>query len=139
MTAETLLEAIATQRERHEAEWLAAGRLGRRFLILAALARADDEPNRHGVIRWGSYLLAQDVARLLSLTGTRRHGRGAVAGSYSGYRAAALRVVPGLRALESDGFVYGRYQDGVRLRRMYRISVAGRRYLEAHQEATRES
>lgn len=54
----------------------------------------------------GSYyrgVSASKVAWWLSLEGARRHGNGAVKGSWSGHMSEALRVAPILRSLAANG------------------------------------
>lgn len=135
--SDTLLEALAAQREQREASWAALHRDARRALILSVLAEqdrraqssADENPNpRKPYV--SPDLLASEVAHACGLDSTARHGRGAVAGSWSGRRAAALRVVPALRSLVAEGLADSHWQPGVRSRSLYRISAAGRRYLQ---------
>lgn len=130
---DTFLEAMRHQQEDVEAAWRAAGVTGRRAAVLAVLDDSQRSERHHD--RFNGELLAADVARRLRLDGARRHGRGAVAGSWSGYMSSALRVVPILRALEAEHLVHGRYEPDVRTRSLYRITTSGIAWLAAHREA----
>lgn len=133
MSADTFLEAIRQQQDDVEAAWRAAGVIGRRAAVLTILS--ESQRTERIPERFNGELLAQDVARRLRLDGARRAGRGAVAGSWSGYMSPALRVVPILRALEHDGLVQHRYEPDERTRSLYRITTSGIAWLAAKQEA----
>lgn len=135
MSGGTFLESIAAQREATEraAEqaWQALDRTARRAEILDVLSRAEPESARRaGDSGW---LLAADVAAAIGVPDTPRRGRGAVAGSWSGYRSAALRVVPMLRSLVQDGLVVMRYRPTGRTVTIYAITVAGTAWLKERQ------
>lgn len=119
----TFLEALAAERERQselaERAWQDCTSDARRYEILDVLHRSQRP------------LLAADVAAALGVPDTHRIGSGAVAGSWSGCRSAALRVVPMLRSLVADGLASSRYQHGVRTRSIYAITGAGAAWLEA--------
>jgi hypothetical protein len=52
---------------------------------------------------------AQVIAHRLGVRPARRSGRGAVAGSWSGYMAPALRIAPRLRSLARAGRITSMY------------------------------
>lgn len=138
----TWLETLASEREHLEADWDALKPSERRLVVLRVLADqacraqssedSDLNPRKAYV---ADELLAADVARRIGIPDTRRNGSGAVAGSWSGYRSAALRVVPTLRSLIAAGLAYERPQPGVRTRQLYRASSAGRDHLRGEADA----
>lgn len=68
---------------------------------------------------------AQTIAWRLGVAGARRLGRGAVAHSWTGYMAPALRVAPRLRSLSKRGLLWEVY-DRNKHRRYYGLTDAGR-------------
>lgn len=76
--------------------------------IVAAVAAVCESERKRGTVAVSAS--ASQVAWQLGIRhsdGARRHGNGAVKGSYSGHMSASLRVAPSLRRLERQGRLEG--------------------------------
>lgn len=86
--------------------------------VLAAIAELEDE-SRRGSDVYG--FTAQHIAGKLGIQSARRGGRGAVAGSWSGYMAPALRIAPRLRSLARRGLLVQSFDPSERHRWRYSL------------------
>lgn len=123
--SETLLEALAYERDRRAAQWENHNAEQRRWLILRVLADQAREPLS------SDWLLAAEIAARLGIPGSRRLGRGAVAGSWTGYMSPALRITTSLRHSAKQGLVRMGVQPDQRLRYLYSLSPDGLAWLDA--------
>lgn len=91
--------------------------------ILTALDELQEErPYRYGAT-------AQAIAGKLGVQGSRRLGRGAVKGSWTGNMAPALRISPRLRYLRKRGLIRSWY-DTDNYRHTYVLSAWGNEVLK---------
>lgn len=97
--------------------------------LRAAVALEDSGETRY---RYG--LSALDIAVKAGIDGTRRHGNGAVKGSWSGYTSEAFAVASTLTSLVKRGYLNSWWDDTyeVRNHRKYATTNAGLKALAEH-------
>jgi hypothetical protein len=110
-------------------EWDDLSRDERVLALLRVMPKMGERVSLNGYERMAT-ATADDLARTLGVTPARRHGSGAVKGTWSGHMSPGLRVVPMLRSMERSGLIFAMGDHRAkRYRAVYYRTAAGDKML----------